>query len=400
MYQKAYGIIETLAPLHVGASAGEETGNLNLIFRDQFTQTGIIPGSSIRGRFRADMRLRRQQWFKKKFEENNIELPERNSEVDWRAVDQAWLKHLETQLEEQNINLSSRNNATDWKLVRREAKRLNLDIPNDINENYWYGYEAVAGQEDGGTTEALIKFEYASLVWLPVFCPGQPVVWVTCPWLLKRYKNLANIKSKIPEPYTASKGLIGRGSESRGIVLFFNLGFLEIEHEVDSEDLQPWIPPGTDLEPSDLVVVDNNDIGMLHDMALYRQSRVKLLDEMKKVDTERGAFFNVEALPEGSILAFPIACKDKGWQPFGADSRRNDVNSEQSNASDEQPNAEGEQPNASDEQPNGEGEQLSAEGEQSHVNGKKSHDLYFGGLESIGFGHCRVTLQEVSQEAE
>ena len=32
MYQKAYGIIETLAPLHVGASAGEETGNLNLIF--------------------------------------------------------------------------------------------------------------------------------------------------------------------------------------------------------------------------------------------------------------------------------------------------------------------------------------------------------------------------------
>jgi len=56
MYQKAYGIIETLAPLHVGASAGEETGNLNLIFRDQFTQTGIIPGSSIRGRFRADMR--------------------------------------------------------------------------------------------------------------------------------------------------------------------------------------------------------------------------------------------------------------------------------------------------------------------------------------------------------
>jgi CRISPR/Cas system CSM-associated protein Csm3 (group 7 of RAMP superfamily) len=56
MYHKAHGLIETFAPLHVGASAGEETGNLNLIFRDQFTQTGIIPGSSIRGRFRADMR--------------------------------------------------------------------------------------------------------------------------------------------------------------------------------------------------------------------------------------------------------------------------------------------------------------------------------------------------------
>jgi CRISPR-associated protein Cmr4 len=56
MYKKAYGIIEALAPLHVGAAAGEESGNLNLIFREQFTQTGIIPGSSVRGRFRSDMR--------------------------------------------------------------------------------------------------------------------------------------------------------------------------------------------------------------------------------------------------------------------------------------------------------------------------------------------------------
>ncbi|WP_445171234.1 RAMP superfamily CRISPR-associated protein [Microcoleus sp.] len=57
MYKKAYGIIETLAPVHVGATAGEESGNLNLIFRDQFTQTGIIPGSSIRGRLRSEIRL-------------------------------------------------------------------------------------------------------------------------------------------------------------------------------------------------------------------------------------------------------------------------------------------------------------------------------------------------------
>ena len=54
MYARRYGLIRTLAPLHVGASEGEEAGNLNLIFRDPFTQTGIIPGSSIRGRFRAD----------------------------------------------------------------------------------------------------------------------------------------------------------------------------------------------------------------------------------------------------------------------------------------------------------------------------------------------------------
>ena len=207
MYSRAYGIIDTLAPLHVGASAGEETGNLNLIFRDQFTQTGIIPGSSIRGRFRANMRLN-----------------------------------------------------------------------EDSLASKWYGHHAVKELRDGGTTEALVKFEYASLVWLPVFCPGQPIVWITCPWLLKRYKQIAQISKPLPKPYTAPKTLQGRQIGSNRKVLFFNLGFMEIEHQ---EDLSEWIPVGSGLKPDNLVVVDDNDVAMLHDMALYRQSRVKLLDDVK-----------------------------------------------------------------------------------------------------------------------
>lgn len=258
--------METLAPLHVGASAGEETGNLNLIFRDQFTQTGMIPGSSIRGRFRADMRVK-----------------------------------------------------------------------SDSDTHNWYGHEAVSGQTDGGTTEAKVKFEYASLVWLPVFCPGQPVVWVSCPRLLKRYKQISGVaQAGIPKPYTASPSLVGRNVGNNKTVLFFNLGFLEIEHKVD---LTSWIPTGADLSAENLVVVADNDISMLHDMALYRQSRVSLEPNQKKA--KQGAFFDVEALPEGSVLVFPIAIKDAGWQPFG--------------------------------------ETLTEE-------------LYFGGLESIGFGRCRVTL--------
>jgi CRISPR-associated protein Cmr4 len=74
MYKQAYGVIETLAPLHVGATAGEESGNLNLIFRDQFTQTGIIPGSSIRGRLRSEMRQlpssEEGYWYGNEAEEN------------------------------------------------------------------------------------------------------------------------------------------------------------------------------------------------------------------------------------------------------------------------------------------------------------------------------------------
>ncbi|PSB53929.1 type III-B CRISPR module RAMP protein Cmr4 [filamentous cyanobacterium Phorm 6] len=291
MYRKAYGIIETLAPLHVGATAGEETGNLNLIFRDQFTQTGIIPGSSIRGRFRADMRS-------------------------------------------QKVKL--KEDLKDGKI---------LELPKGVDENIWYGHEAIQGEKDGGTTEASVKFEYASLVWLPIFCPGQPIVWVSCPALLKRYEKIAKTGAEIPKSYTADPGLQARViPNTTEKILFFNLGFMGIEHH---KSLADWIPEGTDLDAKQLVVVDDNDIAMLHEMALYRQSRIKMLDDMKKVDTKTGAFFNVEALPVGSVLVFPLASKQLGWRPF----------------------------------------------REPQINQSYSQELYFGGLESIGFGRCNVTLK-------
>jgi CRISPR-associated protein Cmr4 len=326
MYHRAYGVIEALSPVHVGATAGEETGNLNLIFRDQFTQTGIIPGSSIRGRFRADMRPQRQQWLESQLEAVGVSVPTPD------------VQEIEIQTNGTKKTISR------LKWLEKQADEKKVKVSKNIDDNCWYGHESVDGRPDGGTTEALVKFEYASLVWLPVFCPGQPVVFVTCPLLLKRYKRIATIEADIPQPYSAMVGLEGRQVEGRGKILFFNLGFIEIEHPIETEDqdyLSAWIPPGTDLDINKLVVVSDKDIAMLHDMALYRQSRVKLLDEMKKVDSDRGAFFNTEALPEGSILVFPIALKQKGWKPFVDEN---------------------------------------------------SSELYFGGLESIGFGRCRVSL--------
>jgi CRISPR-associated protein Cmr4 len=281
MYQKAYGIIETLAPLHVGASAGEEAGNLNLIFRDQFTQTGIIPGSSIRGRFRADM----------------------------REVDRDWA--------------------------------------NDC-----YGHEAEKGNSES-TTEAQVKFEYASLVWLPVFCPGQPVVWVTCPRLLKRYQQITQSRSTdindLPKPYTVKL-------EKHRKVLFFNLGYLKDLKENDQ--LLELVPLGLKSTPTNLVVVHDKDIGIIHEMALYRQSRTKLEDNIKKVEY----FFGLEALPEGSILVFPTAIKQKKdsqesqWQGALECTEWKTIQDE------------------------------------NNLVTRSSKELYFGGLESIGFGRCHVTL--------
>jgi CRISPR-associated protein Cmr4 len=283
IYKQAYGTIETLSPLHVGATAGEEAGNLNLVFRDQFTQTGIVPGSSIRGRFRADMR---------------------------QTYGEA------------------------------EAK-------------YWYG-DGASSEAQNTNNESIIKFEYASVVWIPVFCPGQPIVWVSCPYLLKRYKRITGKKIDIPDRYTGSSNLKARESQGKR-TLFFNLGFLTVNK---LQDLSEFFPDGNQ-QPA--VIVDDPDMAMIHDMALYRQSRVRLKPTEKVVDG--GGFFNTEALPEGTILIFPIAIK----QYQGADEEN--------------------KPNGKQWQPFGKSQ-----------NGKpapKETEMYLGGLESIGFGHCVINLKGI-----
>lgn len=308
MYKKAYGVIETLAPLHVGATAGEETGNLNLIFRDQFTQTGIIPGSSIRGRLRSEMRLARQEYLEKAIKEHEEATKKQAQTPETTSDDEP-----ETRL----------------KLLEEKAKELSISTPPDKDENLWYGHEAVPG-EANSTTESLVKFEYASILWLPVFCPGQPIVWVSCRRWLKRYQRIAEIKDSLPEVYTGSKSL-GQNK------LFFNFGFLTIDHP--KKELKNWFP---DKQERPAVVVGDDEIAMIHDMALYRQTRIAMEKDQKVVEN----FFGVEALPEETILIFPIAHRadERGqpWKPF---------------------------------------------------TGKA--DIYLGGLESIGFGHCELTLKGI-----
>ncbi|MEH2351102.1 MAG: RAMP superfamily CRISPR-associated protein [Nostoc sp.] len=303
MYKKAYGIIETLAPLHVGASAGEETGNLNLIFRDQFTQTGIIPGSSIRGRFRADMR-----------------------EYNPQKVD------------------------------------------------FWYGREAGDRDEKKqpiSTTEALVKFEYASVVWLPVYCPNQPVVMVSCPLLLKRYHRITGGKDGFNiQPYMHS----GVNAQK----LFFNLGFINLGEKADSQLTYYKKCAGTFAQKYGFVVVNDADMSLIHDMSLYRQSRVKLKEDEKIVDDK--AFFNVEALPEKTILVFPLALrrhyeeqdpndekkkikKDVKWDDYTQDS----------------------------------GWPIAKTNPTSHNHDINAKEFYFGGLESIGFGRTEVNLHNSTE---
>jgi CRISPR-associated protein Cmr4 len=256
---------------------------------------------------RAEMRLERQRWLEQEVKKTGVEFPK--------------------DLNSETVNSQSKSiKKLDW--LAEKAKDLGISIPSEKNENLWYGHEAIAGKPNS-TTESLVKFEYASILWLPVFCPGQPIVWVTCPRWLKRYQRLAGIKSEV-DIYSGSR-------ELKKNKLFFNFGFLTIDHP--QKNLTDWFP---DKQERPAVVVKDDDIAMIHDMALYRQTRIAMEEDQKLVKN----FFGLEALPEETILVFPIAHRkdEKGhsWHPFS-----------------------------------------------------NKTDIYIGGMESIGFGHCELTLKGV-----
>ncbi|MFM7447838.1 MAG: hypothetical protein ACKO24_04480, partial [Leptolyngbyaceae cyanobacterium] len=265
-------------------------------------------------------RLRRQLWLEKELGLQGINIPDPTQQE---------IPEVSTNGEPKLIPR--------LKWLENRAKENSLQPPQAIDEHHWYGHSA----DEGDTTEALVKFEYASLVWLPVFCPGQPIVWVSCPRWLKRYKQITGKDLPIPKPVNGQYPVKLREHRSR---LFFSLGFLD--NLVNVPDLSKWIPDNSQIQPDSLVIVDDNDIAIIHDMALYRQTRTKLEDGVKKVDK----FFGFEALPEDSILVFPIAIRQNvpkvdaehqtAWKPFG----------------------------------------------------QITKDLYFGGLESIGCGRTSVML--------
>jgi CRISPR-associated protein Cmr4 len=195
---------------------------------------------------------------------------------------------------------------------------------------------------------------------------------VSCPRLLRRYASCKKpdlqgqqLEQKLPKPYTCSP-MKDQDNNGQCKQLFFNLGMVELTIE---DSLTEWMPLAFEHElqaKKHLVVVADADIGMIHDMALYRQSRVKMDDTQKTVKN----FFNVEALPEASILIFPVACKPKmnnAWEPFSKSA------TEQTDETDET-------------------------GETGETGEAK--ELYFSGLENIGFGRCQVIIPKSGSEME
>lgn len=237
-----------LSPLHTGGTSQE--GNLVGIARESHTDLPYLPSSSIRGRLRATT-------------------PEKDRTKLWgntiEDVTSATANSTQTQTQ-----TSTENQTT--------PATTSTVVTNLIQGALWVGD--------------------AALLWFPVPSLSHGVVWISSPFLLRRWMRLTNNQLSMPEVGSFSKG------NSKNLYLkdaIFKASDLKNWHQQNK--WQQYLPAGSQETKtiSQVLVLSDQNCQVLIQSSLWRQVKVKL-DEKKNVD---GGFRYEEAIPPETIMFFP-----------------------------------------------------------------------------------------------
>jgi CRISPR-associated protein Cmr4 len=236
-----------LSPLHTGGTSQE--GNLVGIARESHTDLPYMPSSSIRGRLRAAT----PESDRIKLWGNTIE------DVNSATV------NSQTQESEQNQTTPT-------------PTSISTAVTNLIQGALWVGD--------------------AALLWFPVSSLSHGVVWISSPFLLRRWMRLTNNSLPMPEVGSFSKG------NSKNLYLkdaIFKAADLKKWNE--KTQWRQYLPTGSEETNtiSQVLVLSDQDCQVLIQSSLWRQVKVKL-DEKKNVD---GGFRYEEAIPPETLMFSP-----------------------------------------------------------------------------------------------
>jgi CRISPR-associated protein Cmr4 len=170
--------------------------------------------------------------------------------------------------------------------------------PNERNYLWGNTLDDVADSRGDNLTQGILWIGDASILWFPIPSLSHGVVWVTSPFLLRRWMRLTNTNLPIPDA----------GSFSAG-----NRNNLYLKDAIfQSRDLQQWknwrdyLPQKNDETNavdtiSEALILSERDCQVLIQSSLWRQVKIKL-NEQKNVD---GGFRYEEAIPPETLMYFP-----------------------------------------------------------------------------------------------
>lgn len=200
--------------------------------------------------------------------------------------------------QEGNLVGIAREVHTDLPYLPSSTIRGRLRSATDLSQrNQLWGntIDDVTSGTDENLTQGILWIGDASILWFPVPSLSHGVVWVSSPFLLRRWLRFSN--SDLPIP--------GVGSFSEG-----SKNNLYLKDAVfQSRDLQKWehwqsyLPKGNAEADtiSSTLVLSERDCQVLIQSSLWRQVKIKL-NAQKNVD---GGFRYEEAIPPETLMYFP-----------------------------------------------------------------------------------------------
>lgn len=169
--------------------------------------------------------------------------------------------------------------------------RLRASVKDQAKKYRLFGNEISA---EGNLEQGTIWIGDGSILWLPVPSLSDGVIWVSSPFLLRRWARLNGVSTKIPSDYSTSL------NASKPVYLKDAI--------LKPSDLQPWqewqtfIPDANQIDGVERVLVlPDKHCATLIQMGLWRQVKIKL-GEHKTVD---GGFRYEEAIPPDTLMYFP-----------------------------------------------------------------------------------------------
>lgn len=149
---------------------------------------------------------------------------------------------------------------------------------------------------DANLTQGALWVGDGALLWLPVPSISHGVIWITSPFLLKRWARFTGEKISIPAEGSFS-GAINQAVYLRDAVFPANT------LTVWKDWKKPYIPEGSEETRTitTALVLPDAHCKTLIESSLWRQVRVKL-DQNKTVE---GGFRYEEAIPPDTLMYFP-----------------------------------------------------------------------------------------------
>ncbi|MBW4631945.1 MAG: type III-B CRISPR module RAMP protein Cmr4 [Iphinoe sp. HA4291-MV1] len=198
--------------------------------------------------------------------------------------------------QEGNLVGIAKESHTDLPYLPSSTIRGRLRADTKENQKFLWGntIEDITSGSAENLTQGALWVGDAGILYFPISSLSHGVVWVTSPFLLRRWIRLTNNNLTLPEV----------GSFSRG-----NSDNLYLRDTIfKSNELKEWdewsyyIPQGSEETQniSQALVLSEHDCKVLIESSLWRQVRVNLNDKK-----EADAFRYEEAIPPETLMFFP-----------------------------------------------------------------------------------------------